>query len=103
MSKNGINLQDNFLNQIRKEKIQVTLHLVNGSKISGMIKGFDNFIIFLKNETQYLVYKHSISAIVPQKSLRTLETYDGDEKKEGGVRSEPALKTEEAKRKPEAP
>ncbi|MBI4714581.1 MAG: RNA chaperone Hfq [Nitrospirae bacterium] len=81
MSKSGINLQDNFLNQVRKEKIPVTVHLVNGSKINGLIKGFDNFIIFLKNETQYLIYKHSVSAIVPQKNLRSFESHEGEDRR----------------------
>ncbi|MBI4714910.1 MAG: RNA chaperone Hfq, partial [Nitrospirae bacterium] len=81
MSKGGINLQDNFLNQVRKEKIPVTIQLVNGSKINGLIKGFDNFIIFLKNETQYLIYKHSVSAIVPQKNLRSFESHEGEDRR----------------------
>lgn len=81
MSKTGINLQDNFLNQIRKEKIPVTVYLLNGAKLSGLIKGFDNFIVFLKNETQNLVYKHAISTIVPQKSLKSFEVHEGTEER----------------------
>ena len=103
MSKSNINLQDNFLNQIRKEKIPVTIHLLNGTKITGLIKGFDNFIIFLKNETQYLVYKHSISAVVPQKSLKSFEAHEGEEARASGSKTEEAGKGAEAKKRPEEP
>ena len=102
MSKGGINLQDNFLNQIRKEKIPVTIHLLNGTKMTGVVKGFDNFIIFLKNETQSLVYKHSVSAIIPQKNLRSFELHEGEEGKAPASRPEGAVKGTEAKKSPEA-
>jgi host factor-I protein len=79
MGKSQVNLQDIFLNQMRKEKIPVTMYLVNGARISGTIKGFDNFVILMKQENQQLVYKHAISTIIPEKPIDLLE---GIEKKE---------------------
>ena len=71
-----MNLQDMFLNQIRKEKIIVTVNLVNGAVVQGTIKGFDSFSIFLKNEHQELIYKHAIVSILPQKELQSLKELD---------------------------
>ena len=73
MGKSQVNLQDIFLNQMRKEKIPVTMYLVNGARLAGMIKGFDNFVILLKQENQQLVYKHAISTIIPDKPVEFLE------------------------------
>ena len=73
MGKSQVNLQDIFLNQMRKEKIPVTMYLVNGARISGTIKGFDNFVILMKQENQQLVYKHAISTIIPEKPIELLE------------------------------
>jgi host factor-I protein len=74
MGKSQVNLQDIFLNQMRKEKIPVTMYLVNGARISGTIKGFDNFVILLKQENQQLVYKHAISTIIPDRAVDLLES-----------------------------
>jgi host factor-I protein len=76
MGKSQVNLQDIFLNQMRKEKIPVTMYLVNGARLTGMIKGFDNFVILLKQENQQLVYKHAISTIIPDKPLEILEAVE---------------------------
>ncbi len=76
MGKSQVNLQDIFLNQMRKEKIPVTMYLVNGARITGTIKGFDNFVILLKQENQQLVYKHAISTIIPEKPLELLEALE---------------------------
>jgi host factor-I protein len=65
----GFNLQDNVLNQLRKEKITVTLYIINGVRLKGVIKGFDNFVILLKEPTLLLIYKHSVSTIVPDKEF----------------------------------
>ena len=65
----GLNLQDNFLNQLRKEKIPVTIYLLNGVRLRGTVKGFDNFVILLKENTLSLIYKHSVSTIVPEKEI----------------------------------
>jgi host factor-I protein len=63
------NLQDNYLNQLRKDKIPVVVYLTNGVRLKGIIKGFDNFVILLKENTQSLIYKHAISTIVPEKDI----------------------------------
>lgn len=55
-----------FLNYVRREKIPVTINLINGAKIAGTIKGFDNFVIFLKHKSEELIYKHAISTILPE-------------------------------------
>ena len=73
MGKSQVNLQDMFLNQMRKEKIPVTMYLVNGARLTGTIKGFDNFVILMKQENQQLVYKHAISTIIPDKPVEILE------------------------------
>jgi host factor-I protein len=79
MGKSQVNLQDIFLNQMRKEKIPVTMYLVNGARITGTIKGFDNFVILMKQEHQQLVYKHAISTIIPE---RPIDLKESTEKKE---------------------
>lgn len=63
------NLQDNYLNQLRKDKTPVTVYLTNSVKLKGVIKGFDNFVIVLKEATQQLVYKHAVSTIIPEKEV----------------------------------
>lgn len=66
MNKPQINLQDGFLNQVRKENMPVTIYLVNGFQLKGVVKGFDNFTIVLDTEgKQQLVYKHAISTVLP--------------------------------------
>lgn len=70
MSKQQINLQDAFLNQVRKENIPVTIFLVNGFQLKGSVKGFDNFTVILEVEgKQQMVYKHAISTIAPAKTI----------------------------------
>ena len=64
------NLQETFLNQIRKEKLTVTIFLINGVKLQGIITWFDNFSILLKRDSHIqLVYKHSISTIMPSTTV----------------------------------
>jgi host factor-I protein len=65
----GLNLQDNYLNQLRKEKIPVVIYLTNGVRLKGTIKSFDNFVILLKENTESLLYKHAVSTIVPEKDI----------------------------------
>ncbi|MGI5901897.1 MAG: RNA chaperone Hfq [Desulfitobacteriia bacterium] len=70
MSKSPLNLQDLFLNQVRKENIQVTVYLVNGFQLKGLIKGFDNFTIIIEFEgKQQMVYKHAVSTIMPLRQV----------------------------------
>lgn len=69
-----LNLQDMFLNQLRKEKIMVTVYLVNGFQLRGYVKGFDTFTIVVENEgRQNLVYKNAVSTITPTKPVKLLE------------------------------
>lgn len=63
------NLQDNYLNQLRKDKTPVVIYLANGVRLKGTIKGFDNFVIILKEATQQLIYKHAVSTVVPEKDV----------------------------------
>jgi host factor-I protein len=65
------NLQDSYLNQLRKEKIPVAIYLTNGIRLKGVIKGFDNFVILLKENAHSLIYKHAISTIVPDREIET--------------------------------
>ncbi len=70
MTKNQFNLQDAFLNQVRKDKILVTIFLVNGFQLKGLVKGFDNFTVIVELEgRQQLVYKHAISTVAPLKPI----------------------------------
>jgi len=63
------NLQDLFLNQLRKDRIPVIIFLTNGVRLKGIIRGFDNFVVLLKDATDQLIYKHAISTIVPEKNV----------------------------------
>ena len=66
----GQTLQDPFLNLLRKEKIPVSVYLVNGIKLQGSIDSFDQFVVLLKNSVNQMVYKHAISTIVPTRNVR---------------------------------
>jgi host factor-I protein len=66
----GQSLQEPFLNQLRKEHIPVSIYLVNGIKLQGQIESFDQFVVLLKNTVSQMVYKHAISTIVPQRSVK---------------------------------
>ena len=75
MNKPTINLQDVFLNQARKDKINVTIYLTNGFQFKGMVKGFDSFTVILDCDgRQNLVYKHAISTISPARPISILDT-----------------------------
>ena len=79
MNNKGQLIQDPFLNEIRKEKIPVSIYLVNGIKLQGLIESFDQFVVLLKNNVcQQMVYKHAISTIVPAKPVQTLKVLDDD-------------------------
>lgn len=64
------NLQDIFLNTLRKEHTPVSIFLVNGIKLQGRVDAFDQYVIVLKNTLNQMVYKHAISTIVPKKSVK---------------------------------
>jgi host factor-I protein len=77
MSADKQNLQDTFLNHVRKTKIPVTVFLINGVKLQGIITWFDNFCVLLRPEGQsQLIYKHAISTIMPSQEIIL---YNGEE------------------------
>ncbi|MGL4205035.1 MAG: RNA chaperone Hfq [Aeromonadaceae bacterium] len=65
----GQSLQDPFLNALRRERIPVSIYLVNGIKLQGQIESFDQFVILLKNTVSQMVYKHAISTVVPARAV----------------------------------
>jgi host factor-I protein len=66
----GQSLQDPFLNALRKERIPVSIYLVNGIKLQGQVESFDQFVILLRNSVSQMVYKHAVSTIVPARNVR---------------------------------
>ena len=77
MSSDRQNLQDAFLNHVRKQKVPVTVFLVNGVKLQGILTWFDNFCVLLRRDGQsQLVYKHAISTIMP---AQPVNLYDAEE------------------------
>lgn len=81
----GQTLQDPFLNALRRERIPVSIYLVNGIKLQGQIESFDQFVILLKNTVSQMVYKHAISTVVPSRIPNNYHATTGDEEAEGGV------------------
>ena len=74
MAERSQNLQDNFLNHVRKEKISLTVFLVNGVKLQGVVTWFDNFCLLLRRDGHsQLVYKHAISTIMPSSPIQMFE------------------------------
>lgn len=73
----GQQLQEPFLNALRKERVPVSIFLVNGIKLQGQIESFDQFVVLLKNSVNQMVYKHAISTIVPARPVRI--TFAGEE------------------------
>lgn len=69
MSK-GQSLQEPYLNTLRKERVPVSIYLVNGIKLQGQIESFDQFVILLRNSVSQMVYKHAISTVVPARNIR---------------------------------
>ena len=77
MAERSQNLQDLFLNSVRKQKISLTIFLINGVKLQGVITWFDNFCVLLRRDGQsQLVYKHAISTIMPGQPI---SLYDGED------------------------
>ncbi|MCP4323872.1 MAG: RNA chaperone Hfq [Alteromonadales bacterium] len=68
----GQSLQDPFFIILRKERIPVSIYLVNGIKLQGQIESFDQFVILLKNTVSQMVYKHAISTVVPGRAVPTI-------------------------------
>ena len=72
MSK-GQSLQEPFLNALRRERVPVSIYLVNGIKLQGQIESFDQFVVLLKNSVSQMIYKHAISTVVPARNVRVFE------------------------------
>lgn len=80
MSEKSANVQDVFLNHLRKTKMPVTVFLVNGVKLQGIISWFDNFSMLLRRDSHaQLVYKHAISTIMPGGPIQLFDGKDGEE------------------------
>jgi host factor-I protein len=81
MNKGQMNLQDLFLNQVRKDNIAVTIYLVGGVQLKGMVRGFDAFTVILESmgKPPQLVYKHAIASVVPTRSVGPLYRDTPDE------------------------
>ncbi|MFN2308792.1 MAG: RNA chaperone Hfq [Gammaproteobacteria bacterium] len=75
----GQSLQEPFLNTLRKERVPVSIYLVNGIKLQGQIESFDQFVVLLKNTVSQMVYKHAISTVVPARNVRIQTGETGDE------------------------
>ena len=80
----GQSLQDPFLNALRKERIPVSIFLVNGIKLQGQIDSFDQFVVLLKNAVNQMVYKHAISTIVPARNVRLPQPDDATSDSDSG-------------------
>ncbi len=72
----GIALQDPFLNTLRKERIPVSIFLINGIKLQGQVESFDQFVVLLRNTVNQMIYKHAISTIVPARVVRVASEDD---------------------------
>ncbi|MBT8071336.1 MAG: RNA chaperone Hfq [Xanthomonadales bacterium] len=75
MSK-GQSLQEPFLNALRRERVPVSIYLVNGIKLQGQVESFDQFVVLLKNSVSQMIYKHAISTIVPARNVNVYEDED---------------------------
>lgn len=73
----GQTLQEPFLNALRRERVPVSIYLVNGIKLQGQIDSFDQFVVLLRNSVSQMVYKHAISTIVPARAIKIAYS-DGD-------------------------
>lgn len=71
MSK-GQSLQEPYLNALRRERVPVSIYLVNGIKLQGQVESFDQFVVLLKNSVSQMIYKHAISTVVPAHSVRVM-------------------------------
>jgi len=74
----GQSLQDPFLNALRKERVPVSIYLVNGIKLQGQIDSFDQFVVLLRNSVSQMVYKHAISTVVTARNVSLATNEDGE-------------------------
>lgn len=73
----GISVQDPYLNALRRERVPVSVYLVNGIKLQGKIESFDQFVVLLRNSVSQMVYKHAISTVVPSRNIHLPLSEDG--------------------------
>jgi len=78
MSK-GQSLQEPFLNALRRERVPVSIYLVNGIKLQGQVESFDQFVVLLKNSVSQMIYKHAISTVVPARNVRVFDEDDEEQ------------------------
>lgn len=90
----GPSLQDPFLNTLRKEKIPVSIYLVNGIKLQGLVESFDQFVVLLKNTVSQMVYKHAISTVVPSRNVSSPLDYSNSNHANNGNGHGPHSKPE---------
>ncbi|MTI16106.1 RNA chaperone Hfq [Rhodobacteraceae bacterium RKSG542] len=85
MADRAQNLQDTFLNHVRKQKTPLTIFLINGVKLQGVVTWFDNFCVLLRRDGHsQLVYKHAISTIMPNNPIQLFDPSDEEGEKAGG-------------------
>ena len=77
--KKGENVQDPFLNALRKERIPVAIFMVNGIKLQGTVDSFDQFVVMLKNVSTQMIFKHAISTVVPTRDVKITPRNGGKE------------------------
>lgn len=92
----GQTLQDPFLNALRKERVPVSIYLVNGIKLQGQVESFDQFVILLRNTVSQMVYKHAISTIVPVRNVRYMQDDRDDHPRNDNHHSSPPAKERDA-------
>ena len=80
----GQHLQEPFLNALRKERMPVSIFLVNGIKLQGQIESFDQFVVLLKNTVSQMIYKHAISTIVPARPVRWANGHEDEHQGDSG-------------------
>ncbi len=80
-------LQDHFLNTLRRERIPVSIYLVNGIKLLGVVESFDQFVVLLKNSVSQMVYKHAISTVVPARNVLSPMDFQGEDGGDAGASS----------------
>ena len=78
MTNKGQLLQDPFLNTLLRERVPVSIYLVNGIKLQGQVDSFDQYVVLLKNSVTQMVYKHAISTVVPSRPITIQQDSDSE-------------------------
>ena len=103
MAKGGMNLQDSFLNQVRKDNTEIKVVMLDGANLTGHVRGFDNFTVILHAQgLQHLIYKHAIGQIIQRRQSQEGERPPRESRESRPARpeSQPAQENAEAQRKP---